>query len=127
MGTSITKTKLSNGLSVSLKEIHNAPLVSNWLWYRVGSKDEVTGLTGVSHWTEHMQFKGTTKYPSAVLDRVISREGGYWNAFTFLDWTTYFETMPADKIDLALQLEADRMRNSLFDPEEVESERTVII
>ena len=127
MGTSITKTKLSNGLSVSLKEIHNAPLVSNWLWYRVGSKDEVTGLTGVSHWTEHMQFKGTTKYPSAVLDRVISREGGYWNAFTFLDWTTYFETMPADKIDLVLQLEADRMRNSLFDPEEVESERTVII
>ena len=127
MGTSITKTKLSNGLSVSLKEIHNAPLVSNWLWYRVGSKDEVTGLTGVSHWTEHMQFKGTTKYPSSVLDRVISREGGYWNAFTFLDWTTYFETMPADKIDLALQLEADRMRNSLFDPEEVESERTVII
>jgi zinc protease len=127
MGTSITKTKLSNGLSVSLKEIHNAPLVSNWLWYRVGSKDEVTGLTGVSHWTEHMQFKGTSKYPSAVLDRVISREGGYWNAFTFLDWTTYFETMPADKIDLALQLEADRMRNSLFDPEEVETERTVII
>ena len=127
MGTSITKTKLSNGLLVSLKEIHNAPLVSNWLWYRVGSKDEVTGLTGVSHWTEHMQFKGTSKYPSSVLDRVISREGGYWNAFTFLDWTTYFETMPADKIDLALQLEADRMRNSLFDPEEVESERTVII
>jgi zinc protease len=127
MGTSITKTQLSNGLSVSLKEIHNAPLVSNWLWYRVGSKDEVTGQTGVSHWTEHMQFKGTSKYPSAVLDRVISREGGYWNAFTFLDWTTYFETMPADKIDLALQLEADRMRNSLFDPEDVESERTVII
>ena len=127
MGTSITKIKLSNGLSVSLQEIHNAPLVSNWLWYRVGSKDEVTGLTGASHWTEHMQFKGTPKYPSAVLDRVISRTGGYWNAFTFLDWTTYLETMPADKIDLALQLEADRMRNSMFDPEEVESERTVII
>jgi len=127
MGTSITKTKLSNGLSVSLQEIHNAPLVSNWLWYRVGSKDEVTGLTGVSHWTEHMQFKGTPQYPSAVLDKVISRTGGYWNAFTFLDWTTYLETMPADKIDLALQLEADRMRNSMFDPEEVESERTVII
>ena len=87
----------------------------------------MTGLTGASHWTEHMQFKGTPKYPSAVLDRVISRTGGYWNAFTFLDWTTYLETMPADKIDLALQLEADRMRNSMFDPEEVESERTVII
>ena len=127
MGTSITKTQLSNGLSVSLKEIHNAPLISNWLWYRVGSKDEVTGMTGVSHWTEHMQFKGTALYPSDVLEKVISREGGYWNAFTFLDWTTYFEAMPAGKIDLALQLEADRMSNSLFDPNEVESERTVII
>jgi zinc protease len=127
MGTSITKTELSNGLSVSLKEIHNAPLVSSWLWYRVGSKDEATGMTGVSHWTEHMQFKGTPQYPSTVLDKVIAREGGYWNAFTFLDWTTYFETMPAGKIDLALQLEADRMTNSMFDPAEVELERTVII
>jgi zinc protease len=127
MGTTITKTQLSNGLSVSLKEIHNAPLISNWLWYRVGSRDEVTGKTGISHWTEHMQFKGTTQHPSVVLDKVIAREGGYWNAFTFLDWTTYFETMPTDKIDLALQLEADRMTNSLYDPNEVESERTVII
>ncbi len=61
------------------------------------------------------------------LDRAISREGGYWNAFTYLDWTTYFETLPADKVDLALRLEADRMVNSLFDPDEVASERTVII
>ena len=127
MGTSITTTELSNGLSVALKEIHNAPLISSWLWYRVGSKDESTGITGVSHWTEHMQFKGTPQYPSAVLDKVIARQGGYWNAFTFLDWTTYFETMPAGKIDLALQLEADRMTNSIFDPAEVELERTVII
>jgi zinc protease len=62
-----------------------------------------------------------------VLDKAIAREGGYWNAFTFLDWTTYFETMPAEKIDLALRLEADRMANSLFEPQEVDSERTVII
>ena len=85
------------------------------------------GLTGISHWVEHMQFKGTPQFPAGVLDKAISREGGFWNAFTYLDWTTYFETMPADKIDLALRLEADRMVNSLFDPEEVESERTVII
>jgi zinc protease len=127
MGKDITNTKLSNGLIISLKEIHTAPLVSSWLWYRVGSKDETTGMTGVSHWTEHMQFKGTPKYPSAVLDKAIAREGGYWNAFTFLDWTTYFESMPAGKIDLVLQLEADRMVNSLFDVDEVELERTVII
>jgi zinc protease len=74
-----------------------------------------------------MQFKGTPQFPASVLDKAIAREGGQWNAFTFVDWTTYYETMPADKIDLALRLEADRMVNSTFDVEEVESERTVII
>jgi zinc protease len=74
-----------------------------------------------------MQFKGTERYPAEVLDKAVAREGGYRNAMTFLDWTTYFETLPADKIDLALDLEADRMYNSLFEEEEVESERTVII
>jgi zinc protease len=127
MQSSITKLKLSNGLSVLLKEIHTAPIISHWVWYRVGSRDEAPGVTGISHWTEHMQFKGTPQFPASVLDKAISREGGHWNAFTYVDWTTYFETMPADKIDLALRLEADRMVNSLFDPQEVASERTVII
>ncbi len=121
------KTKLSNGLTVFLKEIHTAPLISSWMWVRVGSKDETTGRTGISHWVEHMQFKGTPKFPAKMLDKAISRNGGFWNAFTFMDWTTYFETMPADKIDLGLQLEADRMMNSIFDRKEVASERTVII
>ena len=127
MDKSFTKLKLANGLTVLLKEIHTAPLVSLWLWYRVGSRNETPGVTGISHWTEHMQFKGTERYPAEVLDKAVAREGGYRNAMTFLDWTTYFETLPADKIDLALDLEADRMYNSLFEPEEVESERTVII
>jgi zinc protease len=118
---------LSNGLKVLLKEIHTAPLISFWVWYRVGSRDEPSGRTGISHWVEHMQFKGTPRFPLPVLNASISREGGTWNAFTFFDWTTYFETMPADKIDLALRLEADRMVNSQFDPREVASERTVII
>jgi zinc protease len=74
-----------------------------------------------------MQFKGTPQFPASVLDKAISREGGFWNALTYLDWTAYFETLPADKIDLGLRLESDRMLNSLFDPKEVESERTVII
>jgi zinc protease len=112
---------------VLLKEIHNAPIISAWMWYRVGSRDERAGITGISHWTEHMQFKGTPRFPADVLDKAVAREGGYRNAMTFVDWTTYFETMPADKIDLALDLEADRMHNSLFVPGEVESERTVII
>ena len=127
MADNITHTTLSNGMQAMLKEIHTAPLVSSWVWYRVGSRDEVNGRTGISHWVEHMQFKGTSQFPASVLDKAISREGGMWNAFTYLDWTTYFETMPADKVDLSLQLEADRMVNSVFDEGEVASERTVII
>lgn len=127
MKNPLTVTKLSNGLKVFLKEIHTAPIISSWLWYRVGSRDEAQGSTGVSHWVEHMQFKGTPQFPANVLDKAISREGGMWNAMTYLDWTAYYETMPADKIDLALRLEADRMVNSQFDEKEVASERTVII
>lgn len=127
MTAATTHTTLPNGLRISLKEIHTAPLVSSWMWYRVGSRDEPNGLTGVSHWVEHMQFKGTPRFPANLLDKAISREGGMWNAMTYLDWTTYYETMPADKIDLALELEADRMVNSLFDEGEVASERTVVI
>jgi len=127
MQQTVTQTTLSNGLQVMLKEIHTAPIVSNWVWYRVGSRDEIPGITGISHWVEHMQFKGTPQFPAGVLDKAVSRDGGMWNAFTYMDWTTYFETMPADKIDLGTRLEADRMANSIFDPDEVASERTVII
>ncbi len=127
MTETITQTTLSNGLKVLLKEIHTAPLISSWVWYRVGSRDEVNGRTGISHWVEHMQFKGTPQFPASILDKAISREGGMWNAFTYLDWTTYFETMPADKIDLGLRLEADRMVNSVFEESEIASERTVVI
>jgi zinc protease len=127
MSETITRCQLSNGLMVLLKEIHTSPIISQWIWYRAGSRDETPGKTGVSHWCEHMLFKGTKQFTSGELDRLISRYGGYWNAFTFMDWTTYFETMPADTIDLALRLEADRMVNSLFKPDEVASERKVII
>lgn len=127
MTNQITQVTLKNGMKVMLKEIHTAPIISSWVWYRVGSKDEPTGKTGISHWTEHMQFKGTKKFPANILDKAISREGGRWNASTSHDSTRYFETMPADKIDLALRLEADRMVNSNYNKKEVASERTVII
>jgi zinc protease len=127
MENKITQVTLKNGMKVMLKEIHTAPIISSWIWYRVGSRDESTGKTGLSHWTEHMQFKGTKKFPANVLDKTISREGGRWNASTSHDSTRYYETMPADKIDLALRLESDRMKNSTFDVKEVASERTVII
>lgn len=127
MKNSVTQITLKNGMKIMLKEIHTAPIISSWLWYRVGSRDEPTGKTGISHWTEHMMFKGTRKFPANILDKSISRDGGHWNASTSRDSTRYYETMPAAKIDLALRIEADRMRNSIFSEKEVASERTVII
>jgi len=123
----VTRRVLKNGLTVLLKETHNAPVISFWVLYRIGSRNEPTGLTGISHWVEHMMFKGTEKFPAGYLDKAIDRDGGSWNAQTSFDYTAYYETMPADKIDLALQAEADRMVNARFDPAEVDTERTVII
>jgi zinc protease len=123
----VTRHILPNGMTILLKEMHNAPLISWWVLYRIGSRNEPTGLTGVSHWVEHMMFKGTEQFPPGYLDKAIDREGGIWNAQTSFDYTAYFETLPSDRIDLALRAEADRMVNAKFDPEEVESERTVII
>ncbi len=123
----VTKTRLRNGLTVVLKSVHTAPIASLWVWYRVGSRHEPTGRTGSSHWVEHMQFKGTDAFPADSVERAVSRVGGVWNAMTWIDWTAYFETMPSDQIDLALQLEADRLINSHFKERDVQSERTVII
>jgi zinc protease len=112
---------------VLTKEVHSAPVATSWIWYRVGSRNEPSGCTGISHWVEHMLFKGTPTVPRGAFDRLIARNGGTFNGFTWIDYTAYYETLPADRITLALQIEADRMVNSLFDPAEVDSERTVII
>ncbi|GAB4444844.1 MAG: hypothetical protein Kow00120_14700 [Anaerolineae bacterium] len=127
MDAKVTQVQLPNGMVLLLKEMHHAPVVSWWVLYRVGSRNETPGITGASHWVEHMMFKGTPTFPAGELDRVISREGGEWNAFTWIDCTAYHETLPADRIDIGLRLEADRMINARFDPEAVASERTVII
>jgi zinc protease len=121
------KTQLSNGLTVLVKEAHTAPVASFWVWYRAGSRNEHTGITGISHWVEHMLFKGTPTFPKGVAEKAIAREGGVFNGMTWYDFTTYFATLPADRIELALRIEADRMVHSLFDPDEVAAERTVII
>jgi zinc protease len=123
----IRKEVLENGLSVLLREMHHAPVASFWVWYRVGSRNEHAGITGISHWVEHMLFKGTPTYPQGEFDKAVSREGGMFNGMTSFDFTTYFETMPSDRIDLALRVEADRMLNAVFDAQETELERTVII
>jgi len=118
---------LENGLQVLLLESHTAPVATFWVWYRVGSRNELPGQTGVSHWVEHMLFKGTPTHPKGTLTRYIDRLGGRWNAFTWKDYTAYHEVLPAEHLDVAVRLEADRQANTIFDPAEVESERTVII
>lgn len=118
---------LSNGLRVLTRELHHAPVATFWIWYGVGSRNELPGLTGVSHWVEHMLFKGTQRFKPGDIFREVTRNGGTLNGFTWLDYTTYFETLPSDRLELALRIESDRMANAVFDPEQVASERTVII
>ncbi len=118
---------LDNGLKVLVQEVHTAPLASVWCWYKVGSKDETTGFTGVSHWVEHMNFKGTTNIPRDQVKGIIERFGGSWNGYTWIDQTTYLETAARDALDQMLFIESERMANGLYDPDDVASERTVII
>ncbi len=101
--------------------------MSLWVWYHVGGRNEVPGTTGMSHFLEHMLFKGTPSHPKGDLDKLLARYGAQWNAFTSEDVTCYFETVPKERYATALELEADRMRNALISPEEVEAERTVIV
>ena len=124
---STLRTTLDNGLTIIARSRRTAPIGSFWMWYRVGGRNETPGITGISHWVEHMLFKGTEQLPSGEIFRRISAAGGSLNGFTWLDYTTYFETLPIDRIDLAFDIEADRLMNARFDPDEVESERTVII
>jgi zinc protease len=118
---------LDNGLKVLVREEHTAPLASVWCWYKVGSKDERSGLTGVSHWVEHMNFKGTANIPRDQVKGIIEQFGGTWNGYTWIDQTTYLETATRDALDRMLFIESERMARCLYDPEDCESERTVII
>ena len=119
--------RLDNGLQVLVQESHVAPLVSVWCWYRVGSRDEPPGLTGASHWVEHMNFKGTRGIPQDEFKEVIDRFGGFWNGYTWIDQTTYVATATRDALDEMLRLEAERMDGCLYEPDAFEAERTVII
>ena len=123
----VTEEHLDNGLEVIVQEVRTAPIASVWCWYKVGSADESPGLTGASHWVEHMNFKGTANIPRDRMKGIVERFGGMWNGYTWIDQTTYLETAAADALDQMLFIEAERMNSSLFDPHECESERTVII
>jgi len=123
----VRTARLANGLTVLVREVHTAPLVSVWCWYRVGSRDDGPGRTGASHWVEHMNFKGTVNIPRDDMKGIVERFGGMWNGYTWIDQTTYLETAGCHAVDQMLFIEAERMHNGLYEPAECESERTVII
>ena len=118
---------LDNGLRVLLLEDHRSPIITFQTWYRVGSRNEQRGHTGLAHFLEHVMFKGTPKYGPRQFARLVEQNGGQDNAFTSQDVTSYYVNVVADKIDLVVDLEADRMQNLLLDPKEIDSERQVVI
>lgn len=107
--------RLDNGLSLIVKPDHRFPTVVSQIWYKVGSSYEHNGITGISHALEHMMFRGTKAYPSGKLTEIIAENGGIQNAFTNYDYTAYYQVLPADKLSVSFQLEADRMQNLLLD------------
>lgn len=123
----ITSTTLDNGLKVIVKIDARAPVFISQLWYRVGGADESRPITGISHILEHLMFKGTKAYKTGEFSRIIARNGGSENAFTSKDYTAYYQKMHKSKLAVAIQLEADRMRNLVFNPAEFEKERKVVI
>jgi zinc protease len=122
----VRESRLPNGLRVLTKEVRSAPVVSFGIWYQVGSRNEHNGITGISHLLEHMMFKGTQRYRPGEIARTLFLNGGSFNANTFYDWTSYFETLAADRLELAIELEADRMSNSRIDKGDLDSEMTVV-
>src|SRR6202048_827143 len=124
---SFQQTTLDNGLRIILREVRERPLVGVWMWYRVGGRNELPGTTGVSHWVEHMLFKGGKRFGKVEITKEISRRGGALNASTWIDCTSYFEPLPASEIDLALAIESDRIYDTRIEPDEAEAERTVVI
>lgn len=117
---------LDNGLNVIVKEDHRAPVVVSMIWYNIGSADEPGGMTGVSHALEHLMFKGTKKFPLGVFSRTIASIGGQENAMTNNDYTAFYEKIAAPHLDVAFELEADRMQNLLLDENEFGKEIKVI-
>ena len=119
--------ELDNGFRALLVERGPLPVVASVLWYQVGSRDEATGETGVSHFLEHMMFKGTDKFGKGQIDLQTSKMGGSNNAFTDNDSTAYYFSMAADRWETALEIEASRMRGCLLDPIEFQSEKSVVL
>ncbi|SFR36726.1 zinc protease [Litoreibacter janthinus] len=123
----ITTFTLDNGLEAVVLEDHRAPVVVHMLWYKAGAADEEPGVSGVAHFLEHLLFKATEKMEAGEFSAVVEANGGSDNAFTSWDYTAYHQRIAADRLDLMMQMEADRMRNIRLTEEDVETERKVIL
>ena len=126
VGSATLEKTYSNGLKLIVREDHRAPVVVSQIWYRVGSSYEHEGITGISHALEHLMFKGTPSFPGGEFSRIIAENGGQDNAFTSKHYTAYYQRIASDRLEIPLQLEADRMTNLLFDDEEFKREMEVI-
>lgn len=126
LGAEPSEYILSNGMKVLVVEVPKAPVATVQVWYKVGSRNEVMGRAGLSHMLEHMMFKGTARYPKGSFSRIVRKNGGIDNAFTGQDFTAYFENVAADRVGLALELEADRMQGLILDHNEFQTERDVV-
>jgi zinc protease len=122
-----TTYTLPNGLQLVVIENHSAPIVTHMVWYRVGAADETWGKSGIAHFLEHLMFKGTPTTPVGQFSRIVARNGGAENAFTTEDYTAFFQTVAADRLELVMGLEADRMANLLLTDEVVLPERDVVL
>lgn len=117
---------LQNGMKVLVIPDHRSPVVVQQVWYKVGSSYEYSGITGISHMLEHMLFKGTKKFPTGEFSRIIAANGGRENAFTGTDYTAYFQRLEKSRLEIAMKLESDRMRNALLPADEFIRERDVV-
>lgn len=123
----VTNFTLDNGMEVIVIEDHRAPAVQQMVWYRAGSADEPIGSSGVAHFLEHLLFKATDKMEAGEFSATVARNGGRDNAFTSYDYTAYFQRVAADRLELMMQMEADRMKNIRLTPENIRTERGVIL
>jgi zinc protease len=123
----VTTFTLDNGLNVVVIEDHRAPVVVQMIWYRVGAADEPAGHSGIAHFLEHLMFKGTEKVAPNAFSGIVEAQGGDDNAFTSWDYTAYFQRIAADRLELVMEMEADRMRNLRLTEDDVATERQVIL
>jgi len=123
----VTSYTLDNGMQIIVVEDSRAPVVQHMVWYRAGSADEPVGSSGVAHFLEHLLFKATDTLKDGEFSSVVAANGGRDNAFTSYDYTAYFQRVAADRLELMMRMEADRMRNINFTDENVATERDVIL